>query len=111
VLSERPDDSAALVVAQAPLGSHTDLAALRTLAGECDVVTFDHEHVPPAHLEALERAGAVVRPSAAALIHAQDKGVMRARLSQLGIPARGGRWWTTKPGSTRSPRRSGGRSC
>lgn len=86
VLSERSDDSAALVVPQTPPGSHTDLSALLALAADCDVVTFDHEQVPPAHLRALEQAGVVVRPSAAALLHAQDKGVMRTRLAELGVP-------------------------
>jgi 5-(carboxyamino)imidazole ribonucleotide synthase len=86
VLSEAPDASAALVVPQSPLGDHTDLEALRRLAAECDVVTFDHEHVPPEHLQALESGGAVVRPSSAALLHAQDKVVMRRRLTELGVP-------------------------
>src|SRR3954447_3327279 len=86
VLSEAPDASAALVGPQSPPGHHTDLDALRRLAAECDVVTFDHEHVPPEHLRALEAAGAVVHPSSSALLHAQDKVVMRRRLSELGIP-------------------------
>ena len=86
VLSEAPDASAALVVPQSPLGDHTDLDALRRLAAECAVVTFDHEHVPPPHLRDLEAAGAVVRPSSAALLHAQDKVVMRRRLTALGVP-------------------------
>ena len=86
VLSEAPDASAALVVPQAPPGDHTDLDALRRLAADCDVVTFDHEHVPPEHLRALEAAGATVRPGASALLHAQDKVVMRRRLSELGVP-------------------------
>ena len=86
VLSEAPDASAALVIPQSPPGLHTDLEALRRLAAECDVVTFDHEHVPPEHLHALEDAGAVVHPSSSALLHAQDKVVMRRRLSELGIP-------------------------
>lgn len=86
VLSEHPDDSAAQVVPQSPPGSHTDLAALRELARDCDVVTFDHEHVPPEHLRALEADGFVVRPGSAALLHAQDKAVMRRRLSELGVP-------------------------
>jgi 5-(carboxyamino)imidazole ribonucleotide synthase len=86
VLSQQDDDSAALVTAQAPLGTHTDLDALRDLARDCDVVTFDHEHVPGEHLRALEDDGAVVRPSAAALVHAQDKIVMRRRLSEMGVP-------------------------
>ena len=85
VLAENPHDGAALVVAQAPTGAHTDLAALLELGRDCDVVTFDHEHVPPEHLRELEQAGAVVRPGAEALLHAQDKGVMRARLTRLGI--------------------------
>jgi 5-(carboxyamino)imidazole ribonucleotide synthase len=86
VLSEAPDDSAALVVAQAPAGRHTDLAALRALAADCDVVTFDHEHVPAEHLRALERAGAVLRPGSHALRFAQDKLAMRERLTSLGVP-------------------------
>ena len=46
VLAERADDSAAQVVPGTVIGSHTDLAALRAFAESCDVVTFDHEHVP-----------------------------------------------------------------
>jgi 5-(carboxyamino)imidazole ribonucleotide synthase len=86
VLSEAPDASAALVAAQTPPGLHTDLQALRQLAADCDVVTFDHEHVPPEHLQALEAGGATIRPSAAALVHAQDKLVMRERLGAIGVP-------------------------
>ena len=86
VLSEAPDASAALVIPQAPPGDHTDLDALRRLAEDCDVVTFDHEHVPPEHLRALEAGGATIRPGAAALLHAQDKVAMRRRLTELGVP-------------------------
>ncbi len=86
VLAESEDASAALVVPQAPVGQHTDLAALRELAERCDVVTFDHEHVPQQHLRELARAGAVLRPGPAALRFAQDKLAMRERLTALGIP-------------------------
>jgi 5-(carboxyamino)imidazole ribonucleotide synthase len=51
------------------------------------VVTFDHEHVPPAHLEVLAAEGHACRPGPAALVHAQDKAVMRARLDRLGVPS------------------------
>jgi 5-(carboxyamino)imidazole ribonucleotide synthase len=51
------------------------------------VVTFDHEHVPTEHLHALAAAGHACRPGPEALVHAQDKAVMRARLDRLGIPA------------------------
>jgi len=49
------------------------------------VVTFDHEHVPTAHLRALEADGVAVRPGPDALVHAQAKAVMRARLTALGV--------------------------
>ncbi len=86
VLATDPGESAAQVVPDVVLGSHTDLGALRRFAAGCDVVTFDHEHVPPSHLRALEADGIAVRPGAGALIHAQDKGVMRHRLAALGLP-------------------------
>jgi 5-(carboxyamino)imidazole ribonucleotide synthase len=86
VLAAEPDDSAAQVCPGARLGDHTDLDDLRTFAAGCDVVTFDHEHVPGPALAALEEAGAVLRPGAQALRFAQDKLAMRERLSALGVP-------------------------
>ena len=86
VLSESPDDSAALVAADVRIGTHTDLAALREFAKGCDAVTFDHEHVPGDHIRALQVEGVKVFPGADALVYAQDKGRMRARLSELGAP-------------------------
>ncbi|WP_229072023.1 5-(carboxyamino)imidazole ribonucleotide synthase [Actinoplanes sp. DH11] len=86
VLSERPDDSAALVAADVPIGVHTDLAALREFAKGCDAVTFDHEHVPTEHIEALEAEGVKIFPGSKALLFAQDKGMMRERLAALGAP-------------------------
>ncbi|MEU4421870.1 5-(carboxyamino)imidazole ribonucleotide synthase [Actinoplanes sp. NPDC024001] len=86
VLSEKPDDSAALVAADVPIGTHTDLAALREFAKGCDAVTFDHEHVPTEHIEALETEGVKIFPGSKALVFAQDKGMMRERLAELGAP-------------------------
>lgn len=86
VLAANADDGAALVAADTMIGAHTDLDALLAFAKGCDVVTFDHEHVPGDHIRALVAAGAVVRPGADALLHAQDKRVMRERLSDLGLP-------------------------
>ncbi len=85
VLSARADDPAALVTPDVVIGEHTDLAALRDFAAGCDVVTFDHEHVAPEHLQALVAAGVVVHPGPGALRHAQDKLVMRRKLAELGI--------------------------
>jgi 5-(carboxyamino)imidazole ribonucleotide synthase len=68
------------------VGDYRDLATLEKVTDGCAVVTFDHEHVPTGHLHALEAAGLAVRPGPEALVHAQDKAVMRERLTELGIP-------------------------
>jgi 5-(carboxyamino)imidazole ribonucleotide synthase len=86
VLATAADDGAALVAADTVIGSHTDLDALLRFAKGCDVVTFDHEHVPGEHIRALAAQGVVVYPGADALVHAQDKRVMRQRLTELRIP-------------------------
>ncbi|NJQ16966.1 5-(carboxyamino)imidazole ribonucleotide synthase [Streptomyces bohaiensis] len=86
LLSDTPQDSAAQVVQDVRVGDYRDLATLREFARGCDVITFDHEHVPVEHLRALEADGIPVRPGPDALVHAQDKGVMRARLTALGVP-------------------------
>ncbi|MCZ7414630.1 5-(carboxyamino)imidazole ribonucleotide synthase [Streptomyces sp. WMMC897] len=86
LLSDTPQDSAAQVVGDVVVGDYRDLDTLRDFARGCDVITFDHEHVPTEHLRALQAEGIAVRPGPDALVHAQDKGVMRARLDALGIP-------------------------
>jgi 5-(carboxyamino)imidazole ribonucleotide synthase len=86
LLAEAPDSSAARVVHDVTVGDYTDPVTVRSFAAGCDVVTFDHEHVPTGLLRDLESAGVVVRPGPAALIHAQDKAIMRDRLTALGAP-------------------------
>jgi len=86
LLAEGPDVSAAGVVHDVTVGDYTDPATVKAFAADCDVVTFDHEHVPGGLLRELEESGVVVRPGAAALLHAQDKAVMRERLTALGLP-------------------------
>ncbi|MFF1442854.1 5-(carboxyamino)imidazole ribonucleotide synthase [Streptomyces sp. NPDC058295] len=86
LLSDTPLDSAAQVVSDVVIGDYRDLDTLREFARGCDVITFDHEHVPTEHLRALEADGIPVRPGPDALVHAQDKGVMRARLDAIGVP-------------------------
>jgi 5-(carboxyamino)imidazole ribonucleotide synthase len=87
VLATSPDDGAALVAADTVIGSHTDLDALLRFAKGCDVVTFDHEHVPGEHIRAMAAQGVVVHPHADALRHAQDKLTMRRRLTELAVPS------------------------
>ena len=86
VLATSLDESAAQVIHDVVLGRHDDLEALRRLADGCDVVTFDHEHVPPAYLEQLEAMGVAVRPGPSALFHAQDKIHMRQALTDIQVP-------------------------
>jgi 5-(carboxyamino)imidazole ribonucleotide synthase len=86
VLADKTHDSAALVANGVEIGDHTSLDDLREFARGCEVVTFDHEHVPGPCIEALEAEGFQVYPGSAALRHAQDKLVMRERLAGLGLP-------------------------
>src|SRR4051794_40884254 len=86
LLAEAEGVSAAQVIPDQLVGDYRELDTLRKVTEGCDVVTFDHEHVPTEHLHALEEAGVACRPGPDALVHAQDKGVMRERLAALGIP-------------------------
>jgi 5-(carboxyamino)imidazole ribonucleotide synthase len=86
LLAEGEGVSAAQVIPDHTVGDYRDLDTLRKVTEGCAVVTFDHEHVPTDHLHALEADGHAVRPGPGALVHAQDKAVMRARLAQLDVP-------------------------
>jgi 5-(carboxyamino)imidazole ribonucleotide synthase len=86
VLSESENESAALVTRDVTIGSHRSLSDITAFAAKCDVITFDHEHVPGEILVKLESDGVLVRPGSGALKYTQDKLAMRERLSALGIP-------------------------
>ena len=86
VLAETADAPATQVINEVTVGDYTDYPTLKAFAETVDVITFDHEHVPPEHLQALVEAGHAVRPGPDALIFAQDKIRMRARMDELGLP-------------------------
>ncbi len=86
VLSESENESAALVTHDVAIGSHRSLTDVAAFAAKCDVITFDHEHVPGEILAQLESDGVLVRPGSGALKYTQDKLAMRERLSALEIP-------------------------
>ena len=86
VLAVDATDPAAQVSPDIVLGAHTDYDALVRVAEGATVVTFDHEHVPTEHLRRLVANGVDVAPPPEALVHAQDKLVMRRRLTELGAP-------------------------
>src|SRR5918996_5851740 len=62
VLAEGETVSAAQAVADAPVGDYRDPETVRRFAADCDVVTFDHEHVPTDLLRALEAENVKVFP-------------------------------------------------
>ncbi len=86
VLSDRADDSAARVGAEVEIGSPDEIEALRRFAAGCDVLTFDHELVPPQHLAALRDAGHTLYPGADTMALAQNKRRQRQELGALGLP-------------------------
>ena len=86
LLASDPDESAAQVMSDVIVGSHLDHDAVMNFAAGCDVVTFDHEHVPTVLVEEMEEAGYAVRPGSAAMVHAQDKVVMREFMEREGFP-------------------------
>lgn len=87
VLVESPSTSAAQVVVDSPVGVPADgVVDLVDGPPPASVLTFEHEHVPADVLAEVVARGIPVRPSAEALLHAQDKVVMRRRLAALGVP-------------------------
>ncbi|WP_152191627.1 5-(carboxyamino)imidazole ribonucleotide synthase [Georgenia satyanarayanai] len=86
VLVEAADGATGQVVPDAPVGRADDGAAVRGILPGAAVLTFEHEHVPGELLRQLEAEGVAVRPGSRALRHAQDKIVMRAALTELGVP-------------------------
>ncbi|AMM21725.1 5-(carboxyamino)imidazole ribonucleotide synthase [Frondihabitans sp. PAMC 28766] len=84
VLAETEGSSARLAATE--VGDYHDADTVLAFARGVDVITFDHEHVPQLVLRALVDAGVQVHPKPEALFVAQDKLVMRERLSALGLP-------------------------
>ncbi|MBC2682128.1 5-(carboxyamino)imidazole ribonucleotide synthase [Corynebacterium sp. 4HC-13] len=86
VLAGTADSSTAQVTPDVVIGDYTQRADVEEVSRDADAVTFDHEHVPNEFLEELIDSGINVQPQPAALIHAQDKLVMRKRLREMGAP-------------------------
>jgi 5-(carboxyamino)imidazole ribonucleotide synthase len=84
VLAE--DEGMSAQLAATAVGDYRDLETVRAFVRDVDVVTFDHEHVPQEVLRVLVADGVQVHPGPDALQYAQDKLVMRARLTELGVP-------------------------
>ena len=85
VLVESDEAPAAQVVVDAPVGAAKDPYAVRGALDGADVLTFEHEHIPSGMLRVLEEEGESVQPGSLALVHAQDKVVMRRAMDDLGV--------------------------
>lgn len=84
VLAETEGAPAGLAATQ--VGDYRDEGTVLAFARTVDVVTFDHEHVPQSILRRLVAEGVAVHPGPDALLYAQDKLMMRRRLTELGVP-------------------------
>lgn len=87
LLAEGPEVGAAKVFHNVEVGDYNQAEVVTGFEAGVDVLTFDHEHVPTHILRSLEAAGRAVRPGPDALQYAQDKLLMRRRLTEMGIPA------------------------
>jgi len=85
ILTPEADSPAARVAAHAVVAAYDDAAALRTLAGLAQVITFEFENVPAAAIGELARLGASVAPVARALAIAQDRLDEKTFLNRAGI--------------------------
>lgn len=88
-LAERTDDPAVQVAPSYEIGAAMSADDLARFAKGCDVVTFEHEVVDLEAIRSLERAGAIVRPSATALGVVADKVAMRRAVQGAGLPVPG----------------------
>ena len=86
VLAEGEDEPAVLAGAGFEPGAADDADAIRRLASKVDVVTFDHEGVPPEVLARLGDEGLPLAPPPGAKLMAQDKAEARREIARLGFP-------------------------
>jgi 5-(carboxyamino)imidazole ribonucleotide synthase len=83
VLDPDPDCPAAAVADAVEVGAYHDIDAARRLAGRCDVVTYELEHVALAMVDVVSTVRPV-RPGRRALQVSQDRLIERRFLESLG---------------------------
>uniref|UniRef100_UPI0040498C75 5-(carboxyamino)imidazole ribonucleotide synthase n=1 Tax=Candidatus Planktophila sp. TaxID=2175601 RepID=UPI0040498C75 len=85
LFAQDKNDSAAQVAPHV-VGDFRDLAQLLDFAKKCDLVTFEHELVPPSVIKGLEAAGVRVFPGSESFQYSQDKAAMRKKLANYPSP-------------------------
>lgn len=88
-------------VAPHTVGALTDTATVLEWARSCDVVTFEHELIPPELITAIENSGVKVFPKASSFLYSQNKLAMRQKMQELGLP--NPRWQAYEGGSVEIP--------
>jgi 5-(carboxyamino)imidazole ribonucleotide synthase len=83
VLESDPNCPASLVADEVLVGGLYDAVKIRGLAGKCDVLTFEIEHIHVDVLLELEAEGKQIIPSPKVLKLLQDKGIQKGYYSQL----------------------------
>ena len=86
LLAAREDDGAVLVARDVTIGSPDGPEGVARFAAGCDVVTFDHELVPPPVLDRLVADGVRLAPSRETMLIAQNKRFQRERFAESGLP-------------------------
>jgi 5-(carboxyamino)imidazole ribonucleotide synthase len=85
VLEKNPFSPAARLSTDSIIGDWSDSATLMKFAERCDVITLENEFVDATALEALEKAGHKVFPSAACIALTQDKFTQKQALQLAGL--------------------------
>lgn len=85
VLEKNPFSPAARLSPDSIVGDWSDPATLMKFAERCDVITLENEFVDATALEALEKAGHNVFPSAACIGVTQDKLTQKQALQNAGL--------------------------
>ena len=85
VLDPTPSSPAAQVADKQITASFMDKSATKKLAGACDVITYEFEHIDADILIELEKEGYNILPSGKSLKTIQDKYVQKTMLKKAGI--------------------------
>jgi 5-(carboxyamino)imidazole ribonucleotide synthase len=86
ILDPIPSSPAGQVADEQITASFMDRSAIKKLAGACDVITYEFEHIDADILIALEVEGYSIYPSGKSLKNIQDKYVQKTMLKNAGVP-------------------------
>lgn len=86
ILDPTPSSPAGQVADEQIIASFMDRNAIEKLAGDCDVITYEFEHIDADMLIDLEMEGYSIHPSGKSLKRIQDKYIQKTMLKDAGIP-------------------------